>query len=303
MLVVTASVKGSPGVTTFSVALAASWPAARRVVVEVDGSGGDLAARFGLRPSPGLVSLAAEVRSVSRPDGEAVWRHAHSIGNGLFVVPAPPAAPEATGALAAMTPSSGLAVLRRAAADPEVLVVLDCGRLDPGSPAAWLAEAPDALVVLAGARADDLSHLPSRLRTLGRGCRQRRLMLVGDGYPTAEVERELGARIAGRVPHDRRAAAALRGLGGAGRGRSPLARAAARCAHGLITAHVRTASSAPANTLASTLAAEAGPQPVAGWRPAAVSWPVTREPAAVPSANGYHPDERTDTGKDAEGSA
>lgn len=303
MLVVTASVKGSPGVTTFSVALAASWPAARRVVVEVDGSGGDLAARFGLLSSPGLVSLAAEVRSVSRPDGEAVWRHAHSIGDGLFVVPAPPAAAEATGALAAMKPTSGIAVLRRAAADPEVLVVLDCGRLDPGSPAAWLAEAPDALVLLAGARADDLAHLPLRLRTLGRGCRQRRLMLVGDGYPTAEVERELGARIAGRVPHDRRAAAALRGLGGAGRGRSPLARAAARCAHGLITAHVRTASSAPANTLAPTLAAEAGPQPVAGWRSAAVSWPVTREPAAVPSANGYHPDERTDTGKDAEGSA
>lgn len=303
MLVVTASVKGSPGVTTFSVALAASWPAARRVVVEVDGSGGDLAARFGLRSSPGLVSLAAEVRSVSRPDGEAVWRHAHSIGDGLFVVPAPPAAAEATGALAAMEPTSGIAVLRRAAADPEVLVVLDCGRLDPGSPAAWLAEAPDALVLLAGARADDLAHLPLRLRTLGRGCRQRRLMLVGDGYPTAEVERELGARIAGRIPHDRRAAAALRGLGGARRGRSPLARAAARCAHGLITAHVRTAPSAPANTLAPTLAAEAGPQPVAGWRPAAVSWPVTREPAAVPSANGYHPDERTDTDRDAEGSA
>lgn len=38
-------------------------------------------------------------------------------------------------------------------------------------------------------------------------------------------------------------------------------------------------------------------------RPAAVSWPATREPAAVPSANGNHPDERTDTGKDAEGSA
>lgn len=277
MLVAVGSVKGSPGVTTFAVALAASWPAARRVVVEADTSGGDLATRFGLRPSPGLVSLAAEVHTASRPDGDAVWRHAHPIGDGLFVVAAPPGAAEATGALSAMLPA-GLAALRAAAADPERLVVADCGRLDPGTVAAPLADGTDVLLVLTGARADDLAHLPSRLRSLGRGARQRRLLLVGDGYPRAEVERELGTPIAARIPHDARGAASLRGLG-PGRRRSQLAQAARRCALSLIT-------HAPAR--AGSHRNESPPRtvPAEQWTPAAVSWPANGHHA--PPSNGSH---------------
>lgn len=275
MLVTVGSVKGSPGVTTFAVALAASWPAARRIVVEADTSGGDLAARFGLHPSPGLVSLAAEVRTVSRPDGDVVWRHAHPIGDGLFVVAAPPGAAEATGALSAMLPA-GLVALRAAAADPECLVVVDCGRLDPGTVGAPLADGTDALLVLTGSRADDLAHLPSRLRNLGRGARQRRLLLVGDGYPRAEVERELGAPIAGRIPHDARGAAALRGLG-PGRRRSQLAQAATRCALSLIT-HAPVGLGSHRDESPRTVPAEQ-------WKPpAAVAWPANGHP--MPARNG-----------------
>lgn len=286
MLVAVASVKRSPGVTTFAVALAACWPAARRVVVEADGSGGDLAARFGLHPSPGLVSLAADVRSAGRPDATVVGRHTHPIGDGLFVVPAPPGAAEATGALSAMLPA-GLTALRTAAVDPEALIVLDCGRLDPGAVAAPLADGADVLLVLSGARADDLAHLPSRLRSLGRGVRQRRLLLVGEGYPTAEVERELGAPVAARVPHDARAAAAMRGLGTHRHRASQLTRAAARCAHSLITHAPRTPTEAAASAASSTTK----PTPStpylasAGWAPAPVSWPARQ--AAVVSGNGH----------------
>jgi len=277
MLVAVASVKGSPGVTTFAVALAACWPAARRVVVEADAAGGDLAARFGLRPVPGLVSLAAEVRTASRPDGELVWRHAQWIGDGVFVVAAPPGAAEAAGALGAMTPG-GLAALQVCAADPETLIVVDCGRLGPDSPTVSATDAADALLVLSGAHADDLAHLPSRLATLGRGCRQRRLLLVGEGYPTAEVERELGIRVAARIPHDVHAAAALRGLG-PGRGRrSGLVRAAERCAHSLLTRRPDRAGAA---------SEPASPRPVrrARWRVARVG-PVTGSRGAVVVGNG-----------------
>lgn len=274
MLVAIGSVKGSPGVTTFAVALAASWPASRRVVVEADASGGDLAARFGLRPSPGLVSLAAEIRTAALPDGEVVWRHAQMIGDGLWVVPAPPGAAESAAALGAMTPG-GLAAMQVSAADPEALVVVDVGRMDPTRSTVGMADGADVLLVLAGAHADDLAHLPSRLKALGRGCRQRRLLLVGEGYPTNEVERELGAAIAARIPHDARAAAALRGLG-SGRRRTQLGRAATRCARTLI-AHAPTGPANPRNV------ATPATVPSARWTPVPVSWPANGQ--AAPASN------------------
>ncbi|PGH46923.1 hypothetical protein CRI70_31210, partial [Streptomyces sp. Ru87] len=63
-LVVLGSVTGAPGVTTTALALAAAWPpdgdgGVRPVVVEADGSGGDLLIRFGLPPSPSLLDVAA----------------------------------------------------------------------------------------------------------------------------------------------------------------------------------------------------------------------------------------------------
>jgi len=55
--------KGSAGVTTAALTLAAVWPEGRGapLVVECDPGGGDVAARFGLGVIPGVVSLAAEL--------------------------------------------------------------------------------------------------------------------------------------------------------------------------------------------------------------------------------------------------
>ena len=283
MLVAVASVKGSPGVTTFAVALAACWPATRRVVVEADASGGDLAVRFGLRMAPGLVSLAADVRSDGGLDPTLVDRHAHRIGDGVLVVPAPPGAPDAARALAAMTPG-GLAALQVCAADPETVVIVDCGRLGPDSAAVSAADGADVLLVLSGAHADELAHLPSRLPTVGRGCRQRRLLLVGDGYAIGDVERELGVGIADRIPRDAPAAAALRGAGTAGR-RTRLARAAERCAYSLLTdrsSGAQTPRAAP---------------PLAGhpvqWSAAPVTWVSLAGEAAVAGNAGH--DERSES--------
>src|SRR6266702_8439110 len=125
MLVAVASLKGSPGVTTFALALAARWPTgpgdggssagARCVVVEADPSGGDIATRFDLAGSPGLVSLAAAARRGDDPG--LVWRHAQALPGGLPVVAAPPGADQARAALAALAPDAPTApgVLRQAA--------------------------------------------------------------------------------------------------------------------------------------------------------------------------------------------
>ena len=62
----------SCGTTTVAVALAATWPAVRRVlVVELDPAGGSLAAASGWAAEPSLVTLAAAARRSSDP--EAIW--------------------------------------------------------------------------------------------------------------------------------------------------------------------------------------------------------------------------------------
>ena len=53
----------SAAVTTSALAICRTWPDERAVLLaEVDPSGGMLAARIGLRPEPGLQSLAADAR-------------------------------------------------------------------------------------------------------------------------------------------------------------------------------------------------------------------------------------------------
>ena len=65
MIVTVGSVRGSPGVTSWSLLLAAAWPAGPavdRVVLEADPDGGVLGARYGLGVEPGAVSLIAALR-------------------------------------------------------------------------------------------------------------------------------------------------------------------------------------------------------------------------------------------------
>ena len=119
-----ASVKGSPGVTTAALAIAARWPAGRKVLlVEADPFGGDLAPRYGATVTGGLASLLAAARRELTP--EAVWDHVHELPGGLAVL-------------------FGLAGVRQAAANENVWpaiatalaeldadVVVDAGRLLP----------------------------------------------------------------------------------------------------------------------------------------------------------------------------
>lgn len=242
MLISIVSLKGSPGATTLAVALAARWPApARAVVVEADPSGGDLGLRFSLSSTPGLVSLAAAARRGG--DADLVWRHTQQLPGGLPVIAAPPDADQARAALSALAPdpTSGLGVLRAAANQPGSVVIVDCGRVDPGSPALPIVRASDAVVLLSRAHADDLAHLPRRLPTVGRWSPNPVLLLVGEGYSTAEVARELGVPPLGRVPDDPNGAAVLCGRpntlrwGRSGPAHSALGRFAHRVATELAT--------------------------------------------------------------------
>ena len=240
MLIAIGSLKGSPGVTTLAVALAARWPVpGLPVVVECDPSGGSLAARFGLRTSPGLVSLTAAARQ--DPDLGLLWAHTQPLPGGLPAVIAPPGADYTRAALTSLLDARHRAVpiLRGAAMRPQSVVIADCGRLDTGSPAYPIAREADRVLLLTRPRADELSHLAAGLSMVDLWAMRPSLVLVGDGYPAAEVTRELGVPVLARIPHDVAGAAALTGAVGRRRGpaRSPLGRAAHTIAEALLEPH------------------------------------------------------------------
>ncbi|MCR6488276.1 carbon monoxide dehydrogenase maturation protein [Amycolatopsis sp. OK19-0408] len=211
MLIALCSVHGSPGVTTLAVALAAHWPDTnrpRRLIAEIDPAGGDLAIRLHLPTTPGLASLAAAARRQPRP--HVVWDHTQELPGGARVLVAPPGSGHARAALQILA-GAAHQLLPAAAREPEAVVLADCGRVDPGTPAEAIARQADTLVLLTGARDEDLAHTAARLSELARWTPRRGLLLAGDGYPTAEVERELGVPTIGRLPHDPAAAATLTG--------------------------------------------------------------------------------------------
>ena len=237
MLVAVCSVKGSPGVTTFCVALAAQWPAQTRcVLLECDPSGGDLATRFSLASSPGLVSLAAAARRGSEP--EMLWQHTQELPGGLAVVAAPPGADHALAALTALAPegSGSVSVPRLAATATGMTVIADCGRADPTSAALPVVRSAQLMLLLSRAHADDLAHLANRMTAVSRWSPRPALLLVGGGYPAAEVSRELDVPVFGRIPEDSAGAAVLRGhrRGQGGLARSALGRAAGDIARALL---------------------------------------------------------------------
>jgi MinD-like ATPase involved in chromosome partitioning or flagellar assembly len=266
-LIALASVKGSPGVTTTCLALAAAWPAQRRLIIEADPAGGDLGAWLGLPPAPGLTGLAAAARHDHSSD--VAWQHACELGGGLHLVIAPAGAEQAGACLAALT-GNGSPVFASLAAGPEV-VVADCGRLDPGSPALAIAAQADITLLMVRPRVSELSHLALRTDGLSRAGARLALLLAPDAgrgpaeasYPASEIAATLDIPVQADVPADPRGAAGLVACRGEARKirRAPLARAAASLAAGLAAGPGQPPSPA----------ATPGPARVASHRPAEVT--------------------------------
>lgn len=218
-LIALASCRASPGVTTTALALAALWPASRRLVIETDPSGGDLGAWLGLPPAPGLASLAAAIRHDHGPG--ITWRHAQPLPSGVSTVVAPAGAEQAAACLATLAaPRTGTAWL-----DPggqEAVLIADCGRLDPRSPAFAVAARAALTLVLVRPRVSELSHLAERLPGLARAGLRPALLLApltdsGTGeacYPPGEITATLGIPVEASLPADPRTITSLiRGRG------------------------------------------------------------------------------------------
>jgi len=201
-VVAIASLRGGPGATTVAVGLAAV--AAERgpaLLIEADPSGGVLLARCpSLDGARTLVHLAFPDRDEAAAGiANVVARVAQRLGE-LSVITAPVNPAQATEALA--RPRS-----RWPSRLDEVpgLVVVDCGRLYPATPAASVLRAADAVVLVSSPEAEDLIGFTDWARAANEPgplfdapC----LVTVGRGrFREWHITRELGATYWGSVPH------------------------------------------------------------------------------------------------------
>jgi hypothetical protein len=207
VIIVVASIKGAPGVTTTATAIASAWRQDRRVLlVEADPFGGDLAAWFGVAPTSGLWSLLAAGRRGIESD--AVWEHATTLPTGLPVLYGLASADQAVANEAAWP------AVAEALAALDADVIIDAGRLLPHfaggiRPLLSLAE---VLVVLCPPTLAGIVHLKTSLPSLVAGSPSARLIVqptAEKGFSSDEISSTLTINVAPPVPHDPKGAAAL----------------------------------------------------------------------------------------------
>ncbi len=197
-VIVVSSVHGSPGTTSLAFDLTSAF-VDRAILIEADPDGGSLAARFDLALKPGLMELAGAARAGLEPAD--LWNYAQSATGGVAVVVAHPAAEQTSSALRAAG-----AQIASAAARFEGLVVIDIGRLRPGSPAlSALSPSAHTLIVTENS-VEAVVSLANRTQLIG-GCPSPMVILNGAApYGSADIAAVTQQRVWGVVPraHSRR---------------------------------------------------------------------------------------------------
>jgi hypothetical protein len=239
-LIAVAADKGSPGVTTSAVVLAAVWP--RPVLLaECDPAGGDLAYWFPaadggrLDRQRGLLSLAVAARRGAEPG--RVWDHAQKLPGGLDVLAGVTTAEQGAG-LEPLWPAVGSALSRVPRAD----VIADCGRIGADGPFYDLLAQAAAIVLIARDDLGEVVRLRERAAALAAGLGKRSracppicVIVIAEHKrfhsALAEVGQALGhgsgqVNVIGGLADDPKSARALHGEWGGRLDRSLLARTA-----------------------------------------------------------------------------
>lgn len=158
-----ASAKGSPGVSITAAALTACWPAPV-VLADVDPAGGDVMWRSRtttggpLDPDRGLLSLGAAVRRGAAQADLTEHLQPTALGIDVLVGISSPDQLAGLGAAWGQLP----AVFAQHRTD----VVLDCGRIVPGSSAMPVFAGADVVVMVVRPDISGTAHLRERLRSL-----------------------------------------------------------------------------------------------------------------------------------------
>jgi MinD-like ATPase involved in chromosome partitioning or flagellar assembly len=196
VIVTVASVRGAPGATSWSLLLAAAWPAEdprQRAVLEVDLDGGVLGARYGLGVDPGVVSLIASLRR--NDDVVSVDEHGRVVGERVWLVPGPESAERAR----AVWTGAAAAVAARLADDDRVWLV-DAGRLHTGSATVPFAERSSLTLLLSRSSPEDVVQVPARVEALQAHARSVGVVVIGKTpYGVAELSEFVGTRLVWKV--------------------------------------------------------------------------------------------------------
>jgi hypothetical protein len=214
-LLAVAADKGSPGVTTTALSLAAVWPR-RCVLAELDPFGGDIAYRLRgprgvpLSPETGLITLAVGARRGAVP--EQLFEHVQRLEGGLEVLLGLATGEQAGGLAGLWGP-----VARLLDATPGVDVVADCGRLYAQAPTLDVLRCAAAVVLVTRPTTDGVAHLRSRVAQLAGELRSGApegvpLFVVAvtaarDDRSAAEIDlvlrrAQLPAAVVGRIGYD-----------------------------------------------------------------------------------------------------
>lgn len=168
-LLVVAADKGSPGVTTTALSLAAVWPR-RCVLAELDPFGGDIAFRLRgprgvpLSPDTGLITFAVGARRGGAP--EQLYEHLQKLDGGLEVLLGLASGDQASGMTGLWGPVAAL--LNRV---PDVDVIADCGRLYSQAPTVEVLRNSSGVFLVSRPTLDGVAHLRARVASLARELR------------------------------------------------------------------------------------------------------------------------------------
>lgn len=165
-----AGAKGSPGVTTTTLALAAVWPRPA-ILAECDVAGSDLALRLrddqgGWLPRDrGLLELVSTLSVEGAVDPRAF---AQATEPGVSVLLAPPTSTHAD-ALRPSWPAIAQVLAGTSSGD----VICDCGRLTANAPLLPILSASDLVLLVARATPESVAHTRSTLRLLAKAIEER----------------------------------------------------------------------------------------------------------------------------------
>ena len=217
MIITVSSVRGSPGVTSWSLLLAAAWPheyGVDRVVLEADVDGGVLGARYGFGVDPGVVSLIAALRRTDTRQVDLA-EHGRRAGDGVWVVPGPETSEQAD----RVWHGSAEAVAEYLADDHRVWIV-DVGRARATSPVEPLLAASAFSLVVTRAGTEDLVQVPSRVAYLRSQSEASGVLVVGKTqHSREELAAFVGTRRVWMVAADEHLPALAVGAMSAGRAR------------------------------------------------------------------------------------
>ena len=202
MIVGLSSVRGAPGVSAWSVLMAAAWPAGKqlleRVVVEADVDGGVAGARYGVGVDPGVLGLVTGLRHGGDPT-EALSAVARRLASGAWMVPGPESPDIARRVWSA--DRAAAAVAEALSFDHRRVWLCDLGRVSATSATAPIVAGSAVTLLFSRDAPADLVQLPSRVETLGKMCQNVGVVVVGSPpYARDELIDFVGSRDVWVVP-------------------------------------------------------------------------------------------------------